>query len=112
MGDRHLAEFFPGFLSEASGRGDRYGVLLTTVEHRAETARGRRARREALAQGGSVELVHSDETLARSSPRSPAAPPAGSWSTRRTWRRSTISPATPSWNLLRRWTRSAFAPLL
>jgi alpha-galactosidase/6-phospho-beta-glucosidase family protein len=63
-GDRHLAEFFPSFLSEASGRGARYGVLCTTVEHRAENARVRRARLEALAQGGPVELVHSDETLA------------------------------------------------
>ncbi len=63
-GDRHLAEFFPSFLSEASGRGTRYGVLLTTVEHRAENARVRRARLDALVQGGPVELVHSDETLA------------------------------------------------
>jgi len=63
-GDRHLAEFFPSFLSEASGRGTRYGVLLTTVEHRSENARVRRARLDALVKGGSVELVHSDETLA------------------------------------------------
>lgn len=63
-GDRHLAEFFPSFLSEASGRGTRYGVLLTTVEHRTENARARRARLDALVQGGPVELVHSDETLA------------------------------------------------
>ncbi len=63
-GDRHLAEFFPGFLSEASGRGTRYGVLHTTVEHRAENARVRRARLDALVQGEPAELVHSDETLA------------------------------------------------
>ena len=63
-GDRHLAEFFPSFLSEASGRGARYGVLMTTVEHRAENARARRARLDALVQGGRADLVHSDETLA------------------------------------------------
>ena len=33
-GDRHLAEFFPHFLTEASEWGRRYGVELTTMEHR------------------------------------------------------------------------------
>ena len=33
-GDRHLAEFFPGFLTEASGWGDEWGVKLTTIEDR------------------------------------------------------------------------------
>jgi alpha-galactosidase len=33
-GDRHLVEFFPGFLTEESGRGERWGVGLTTIEHR------------------------------------------------------------------------------
>ena len=33
-GDRHLAEFFPGFLTEASGWGGRWGVRLTTIEER------------------------------------------------------------------------------
>jgi alpha-galactosidase len=41
-GDRHVAEFFPGFLDEANERGLRYGVRLTTVEHRQEMARQRR----------------------------------------------------------------------
>jgi len=64
-GDRHLAEFFPGFLSVASGRGARYGVLPTTVEHRAENARVRRERIEAFVKNGDpAPLVHSDETLA------------------------------------------------
>ena len=62
-GDRHLAEFFPSYLSEASGRGARYGVLLTTVEHRLENARARRIRLEALAGGEAADLTHSDETL-------------------------------------------------
>jgi alpha-galactosidase len=33
-GDRHLVEFFPGFLTEASGQGDRWGVKLTTIAQR------------------------------------------------------------------------------
>ncbi len=33
-GDRHLAEFFPGFLTEESGWGGRWGVRLTTIEER------------------------------------------------------------------------------
>src|SRR6476646_5214524 len=33
-GDRHLVEFFPGFLTEESGWGERWGVDLTTIEER------------------------------------------------------------------------------
>ena len=33
-GDRHLAEFFPGFLTEASEFGKRWGVHLTTIADR------------------------------------------------------------------------------
>jgi alpha-galactosidase len=33
-GDRHLTEFFPGFLTEESGWGERWGVTLTTIEER------------------------------------------------------------------------------
>jgi alpha-galactosidase len=33
-GDRHLVEFFPGFLTEDSGWGERWGVALTTIEER------------------------------------------------------------------------------
>jgi alpha-galactosidase len=33
-GDRHLVEFFPGFLTEDSGWGERWGVKLTTIEER------------------------------------------------------------------------------
>ena len=33
-GDRHLVEFFPGFLTEESGWGERWGVGLTTIEYR------------------------------------------------------------------------------
>jgi alpha-galactosidase len=34
-GDRHLVEFFPGFLTEASRWGKRWGVELTTIDERA-----------------------------------------------------------------------------
>ncbi len=33
-GDRHLVEFFPGFLTEESEWGRRWGVHLTTIEER------------------------------------------------------------------------------
>jgi len=33
-GDRHVAEFFPGFLTEASGYGKRWGVHLTEISQR------------------------------------------------------------------------------
>lgn len=41
-GDRHVAEFFPGFLAEENERGRRYGIHLTTADHREEMARHRR----------------------------------------------------------------------
>ncbi len=33
-GDRHVAEFFPGFLTEANGQGEQWGVQLTSIEDR------------------------------------------------------------------------------
>ncbi len=41
-GDRHLAEFFPCFLTDSTNRGADYGVELTTVEHRRAGAAWRR----------------------------------------------------------------------
>jgi len=41
-GDRHLAEFFPYFLTESTNRGADYGVELTTVEYRRAIAAWRR----------------------------------------------------------------------
>jgi alpha-galactosidase len=38
-GDRHLVEFFAGFLTEESGWGERWGVQLTTIEQRESSAR-------------------------------------------------------------------------
>jgi len=33
-GDRHIAEFFPYFLTAENNKGEKYGVKLTTIEHR------------------------------------------------------------------------------
>jgi alpha-galactosidase len=65
-GDRHVAEFFPGFLSEASERGRRYGVELTTIAQREELARQRRAQIERFVAAAEADeaLHHSDEQLA------------------------------------------------
>jgi alpha-galactosidase len=38
-GDRHLTEYFPGFVTEASEWGKRWGVRLTTIEEREEHER-------------------------------------------------------------------------
>ena len=63
-GDRHVAEFFPGFLTEQTGWGRRYGILLTTVEQREEMARVRRSQIEFFAGGGEWQLEKSEEQLA------------------------------------------------
>jgi len=63
-GDRHVAEFFAGFLSEASERGQRYGIVLTTIEHRLELARQRRAWVERFVAGEPAELPFSGEQMA------------------------------------------------
>ena len=63
-GDRHVAEFFPGFLTEESDYGRRYGVLLTSVDQREEMERMRRASVEAFIKGAPQKLERSDEQLA------------------------------------------------
>jgi len=63
-GDRHVAEFFPGFLTEASEWGLRYGVLLTDVDQREEMERLRRGQVEHFVGGGWEKLEHSAEQLA------------------------------------------------
>jgi alpha-galactosidase len=50
-GDRHVAEFFPGFLTEATGYGRRYGVELTTIPQREALARMRWEQLERLVAG-------------------------------------------------------------
>ena len=56
-GDRHVAEFLPGFLTEESDRGRRYGILLTTVDHRKEMANQRRVQAEYFAPRMSEEQL-------------------------------------------------------
>ncbi len=63
-GDRHVAEFLPGFLTPASERGLRYGVLLTNVDQRAEMARLRRVQVEGFVAGVPEKLERSEEQLA------------------------------------------------
>ena len=63
-GDRHVAEFIPGFLSEANERGRRYGILLTTVAQREEMAGLRRAQVERFVGGQPETLERSTEQLA------------------------------------------------
>src|ERR1700694_2181438 len=50
-GDRHLAEFFPYFLTEATGRGEDYGVLLTTIPDRRQQVASARAAGHAAIEG-------------------------------------------------------------
>ncbi len=62
-GDRHLVEFFPGFLTEASGWGDRWGVTLTTIEER-EYWQGRHiADFEAMLASGEIDTMPSGEMV-------------------------------------------------
>jgi alpha-galactosidase/6-phospho-beta-glucosidase family protein len=63
-GDRHVAEFIPDFLSDEHERGRRYGVLLTTVDHREEMAHLRKAEVERFVSGQPQELQRSTEQLA------------------------------------------------
>jgi alpha-galactosidase len=63
-GDRHLAEFFPYFLTDATGRGEDYGVLLTTIaDRRQQVASARGAVQSAIA-GEVPELSRSHEATA------------------------------------------------
>ena len=63
-GDRHVAEFIAGFLNPESGYGERYGLVLTTIEHRESLLKLRRAMHDAYLEGAHFELEKSDEQLA------------------------------------------------
>lgn len=62
-GDRHVAEFFAGFLTEQNQMGERYGVLLTTIAQRQEQAQQRRAQIERFVAGDPDQTERSDEQL-------------------------------------------------
>lgn len=64
-GDRHVAEFFPYFLTEETGAGEDYGVLLTKIEHRYDMLRASQAEVKAMVAGEKpVPLDHSPEESA------------------------------------------------
>jgi alpha-galactosidase len=63
-GDRHLVEFFPGFLTEQSGWGERWGVALTTIEEREASQRGHIADLDELLGATEVPVMPSGEMVA------------------------------------------------
>jgi alpha-galactosidase/6-phospho-beta-glucosidase family protein len=63
-GDRHLAEFFPYFLTGATHRGADYGVLLTTIPDRREQVASARASVHAAIQDELPPLSRSPEATA------------------------------------------------
>jgi alpha-galactosidase len=63
-GDRHLAEFFSYFLTDATGRGEDYGVLLTSIADRQQqVATARTSVRQAI-EGELPPLTRSHEATA------------------------------------------------
>jgi alpha-galactosidase len=63
-GDRHLAEFFPYFLTEATGRGEDFGVLLTTIPDRRQQVASARSAVHAAIAGEFPSLTRSPEATA------------------------------------------------
>jgi alpha-galactosidase len=63
-GDRHLVEFFPGFLTEESGWGERWGVRLTTIEEREASQRAYVAELDVLLASGEIPMMPSGEMVA------------------------------------------------
>jgi alpha-galactosidase len=63
-GDRHLAEFFSGFLTDAARRGADYGVQLTRIAHRQQQVASARAAVHAVLNGQPLNLTRSPEATA------------------------------------------------
>ncbi|HEX8967815.1 MAG TPA: hypothetical protein VF937_08055, partial [Chloroflexota bacterium] len=64
-GDRHLAEFFPYFLTDATHQGADYGVQLTRIAHREkQVATARAGARAALTAADLPPLTRSSEASA------------------------------------------------
>jgi alpha-galactosidase len=63
-GDRHLVEFFPGFLTEASDWGKRWGVSLTSIADREADAVKHKDTLEQLMQATEVPSMPSGEMVA------------------------------------------------
>ncbi len=63
-GDRHLVEFFPGFLTEESEWGKRWGVKLTTIEDREGDAGSHKETLAKMRAANEVSRVPSGEMVA------------------------------------------------
>jgi alpha-galactosidase/6-phospho-beta-glucosidase family protein len=63
-GDRHLVEFFPGFLTEEAGWGERWGVKLTTIEDRERDQQHHIDRFEEMLAAHAVSSMPSGEMVA------------------------------------------------
>lgn len=63
-GDRHLAEFFAGFLTDATHQGADYGVQLTRIAHRQQQVASARAAVRAVLDGEPLSLTRSAEATA------------------------------------------------
>jgi alpha-galactosidase len=74
-GDRHVAEFLNGFLTEATDYGATYGIRPTRVEVREELLRRRRVAVEDIANGKPVRVSRSHEPVAPIISALPGGPP-------------------------------------
>lgn len=63
-GDRHLAEFFPNFITEGSGWGERWGFGLTSIETRERHQDEHIAALEAMLASDTVDSMPSGEMVA------------------------------------------------
>jgi alpha-galactosidase len=63
-GDRHLAEFFPNFLTEESGWGARWGFGLTSIATRERHQHEHAAALEAMLASNTVDAMPSGELVA------------------------------------------------
>jgi alpha-galactosidase len=63
-GDRHLVEFFPGFLTEESGWGKRWNVALTTIADRERDAGGHKETLAAMRASNEISRMRSGEMVA------------------------------------------------
>jgi len=63
-GDRHIAEFFPYFLTEETQAGRKYGIKLTTIEDRIRRMEQTKENLRPIIDGKqSMELTHSEEKV-------------------------------------------------
>ncbi|MSO37961.1 MAG: hypothetical protein EXQ69_06890 [Acidimicrobiia bacterium] len=63
-GDSHIAEFFPGFLTEESGRGKKWGVPITTIADRQRDQVKHIADFESMLAATEVSVMPSGELVA------------------------------------------------